>query len=111
MPPWTSGRPAASAASFARNFVAKLSEPSTRTSAERASSRALASSNRRSSASSFTPGKRRASRRGLALPQVGLGEERLPVQVRGLDGVVVHEDEPAHAGARQREQGGAAEAA
>src|SRR6185369_2032014 len=65
-PPWTRTFPAASAASFARNFVAKLSEPSTTTSAPETRSGALASSKRRSCASTATDGKRRARRRAAA---------------------------------------------
>src|ERR671931_604037 len=61
MPPCTSTLSAASAASLARNFVAKLSEPSTTTSARPTRSAALASSKRRSIASTWSHEQRRAA--------------------------------------------------
>ncbi len=53
------------------------------------------------------PGRRH---RGLGLAQVGLAEERLAVEVGGLDHVVVDHQQPADTARRQRQQGRTAEA-
>ena len=54
---------------------------------------------------------RAAAAARLAPPQVGLAEERLPVQVGGLDRVLVEQDEPADPARGQRQRGRTAQAA
>ena len=76
----------------AENFVAKLSEPSTTTSAPTSAS-AFPASKRRSRASTATEQRPEPRRRGdrLARP-TSASLKRLPVQVRRLDGVVLDQD-------------------